>query len=332
MPENREYQLIEALASQLSKGDSASVYRSIGDDTAVVRPPRGKMLLTCDMLVEGVHFRLDFSTPFQLGWKALAVNLSDLAAMGGEPLYALISLGLAAEELDSEFYHQLYRGLNELAELSSLQVVGGDTVHTSGPLVIDLSLVGCCSNHRPVLRTGARPGQVLAVTGKLGASAAGLQWLLENHDQEASSVVEEAIDIHLQPSPRLEEGALAATCMEEGAMIDLSDGLAGDLGHICRESGVSALLEEDKIPLAQSTIEVAEALDRNPLEWALHGGEDYELLMAVEPKDIGKIKRGIEALGTPLTVIGEISKGEGEVILHRSGGSLQLQRGGYTHL
>jgi thiamine-monophosphate kinase len=252
-----------------------------GDDCAVLVPPAGERLVaTVDMLVEGVHFDLRHILPAALGRRALAVNLSDVAAMGARPLWALISLGLPPRT-DDGMLEGLYAGFGEMARRYGFAVVGGNLARLPGPLVIDVALVG--GAERPVLRGGARPGDRLALTGPVGAAAAAL-----------------ARDgTHLEPVPRVAEGRALANCAT--AMIDISDGLAQDLGHLCAESRVGAALFSERIPVAPGAT----------LEQALHGGEDYELLVALPPEAeppvpvhvIGEVRPAAEGLtldGAPL--------------------------------
>jgi len=322
-----EFDLIREMTARLG-GPPPGVIRFIGDDAAVLEPPQGKMLFSCDMMVEGIHFLLDFITPFELGWKALAVNVSDIAAMGGVPRYAVVSLGVGQmEELD--FYREVYRGIRAAGEKFGAGVVGGDTVRTKGPLVIDVAIVGEAEN--PVLRRGACHGDVVAVTGSLGASAAGLEYFLKTKQRGGSPVVEEAVRAHLLPFPRVREAQAALKAGGVTAMIDISDGLAGDIAHICRESGVRAVLDAEMIPVSTCAADIAKELDADPLKWALHGGEDYELLMTVAPASFAAVQEAVCQTGIPLTQIGRVEQGDCEALLQEEGKITRLSRGGYQH-
>jgi thiamine-monophosphate kinase len=283
------------------------VLLDIGDDCAAVAWPGDVLLLTTDTLVEDVHFRRRTATPRDIGAKALAVNLSDIAAMGGEPRYALVALALPPTMPVAEV-DELYAGLDAVAARHGTQVVGGDTCATRGGLVLTITLVGGVAG-RPVSRRGARPGDVLLVTGRLGAAAAGLAVLEDPAGAPAVPAPDVAavVAAHRRPTPRVAEGRLAHASGAATAMIDLSDGLATDLGHLCRESGVGATVRLPALPLDAPTQRVAQALGADALAWALRGGEDYELLLAVAPGGADALARQITAAtGTPVAAIGEV--------------------------
>ena len=308
------------------------VLLDIGDDCAAVVWPGDVLLLTTDTLVEDVHFRRRTATPRDIGAKALAVNLSDIAAMGGEPRYALVALALPpawpVPELD-----ELYAGLDAVAARHGTQVVGGDTCATRDRLVLTITLVGGVAG-RPVSRRGARPGDVLLVTGRLGAAAAGLAAL---EDPAGAPGVPPAdltavVEAHRRPTPRVAEGRLAHGSGAATAMIDLSDGLATDLGHLCRESGVGATVRLATLPVDAATRRVAQALGADALAWALRGGEDYELLLAVDPAAAAALAGRITAAtGTPVTAIGEVRpEAEGLAFLDAEGRPRPV-RPGFDH-
>jgi thiamine-monophosphate kinase len=233
----------------------------IGDDCAILD---GHLLATVDMLVEGVHFRLEDTDPHRLGRRALAINLSDIAAMGGIPRWCLVSLGLPAT---TEFVERFYEGLAEMARRYGVLVAGGNLARLPERMAIDVTVLGTAD--RPITRDGARPGDHIYVTGPLGRSAAGLQCLLRGNQSHPDLVA-----AHLDPVPRIEAGqALVGVAT---AMLDISDGLAQDLGHICERSHVGAAL--DFVPVDEATRQAAAELGLDPLGLALHGGEDYELL------------------------------------------------------
>ena len=333
-----ELGLIRRIAG-LVGGPGPGVLRGIGDDTAVLEFAGGRLLATVDMLVEGVHFDLSFITPWQLGRKALAVNLSDIAAMGGEPLFALVSLGLSGQ-VDEDFVEELYRGMVAMAETCGVGIVGGDTVRSPGGLIVDVAVLGRVA--APLTRSGARPGDLVAVTGHLGASAAGLHWLLRQKERRPEAFVGAAgedgavrsvVRAHLEPVPRLREAAeLTATGLVT-AMIDISDGLASEANHIARESGVGMVIYAEAIPVASATREVARLLGADPLAWALAGGEDYELLLTCAPGSEERLRKAVAATGTPLTFIGEVVPAERGVTLVGGGGTVRaLEPAGYDHL
>ncbi|HEX9896476.1 MAG TPA: thiamine-phosphate kinase [Dehalococcoidales bacterium] len=295
----------------------------IGDDAAVWRPRSPFQIITVDSLVEKVHFSLKTTTWQELGWKAIAVNLSDIAAMGGIPMYALISLGLPSDT-KVEDVQALYDGMIAVTEKFGVTIIGGDTV--GSPIVfISVTVIGCASNKddKVLIRSAARPGDKIAVTGTLGASAAGLAMLTRNlkFPPKATAELRRA---HLQPCPRVIEGQKLLACGVMAGM-DISDGLVGDLTHICEMSRLGACLNIDLVPVSP----VAKACfgDR-ALEFALNGGEDYELLFTAPARVIQRVKK---ALDCRVTVVGEITaKNPGKVVLVDSAGSpINLKKGGW---
>jgi len=288
---------------------AAGVRVGIGDDCAVLEPVAGRALLaTTDLLLEDVHFRRRYARPRDLGWKSLAVNLSDIAAMGGRPRWALVALA-CPEDVTTEEVEAFWAGALALAAEHDVAVVGGDTAASPHGWAVNMTVLGEATLP-PLLRSTARPGDVLAVTGALGRSAAGLA-LLEHPDAAGGLPVdarEDATGAHLRPRPRVREGQWLAAAGGVTAMIDLSDGLATDLGHITEESGVGARVELPRVPVGASARAVAAALGRDALAWATGGGEDYELLLACAPDAYARLAAGLEtATGTPLSAIGEIA-------------------------
>jgi len=323
-----EFGLIELVAGLVGRGLTPETARhglmvGIGDDAAAWRTSSAIQLATTDTMIQGVHFTLDTATWRELGWKALAVNLSDIAAMGGSPKWALVTVGLPGDtEVDSVV--ELYRGMLDVASPSGAAIIGGDTV--SSPLVVvSLTVMGEAVGDALLTRSSARPGDEVAVTGTLGAAAAGLA-MLKRHlsfDPQTTAFLRAA---HLRPQPRLAEGRLL---VEHGvrAAIDISDGLIADLGHICQESRVAACLHADKVPIHPLT---RAAFPTEALELALSGGEDYELLFTTSPRLMAQVA---ERLSIPVAVIGEIVEGEpGKVtLLDSEGREMAWGRGGWDH-
>ena len=301
-----EKRLIEIIRRVCARGPGVRV--GIGDDCAVLEPdPGGLLLATTDLLIEDIHFRRRWAEPADLGWKSLAVNLSDIAAMGGRPRWALVALACPAET-SLEEAEAFFEGALALASEHAVAVVGGDTSASPRGWIVNVTLLGE-TTRAPVLRSTARPGDVIAVTGSLGRSAAGLA-LLERGAAPAGVPADTLADLaaaHLRPRPRVGEGRWLAAAGGVTAMIDLSDGLATDLGHIVEESGVGTRVELQRLPVAASACAVAAALGRDALAWATSGGEDYELLLTCAPDAYTRLATGLEtATGTPLTAIGEI--------------------------
>ncbi len=330
-----EFEIIERMAARYSATwvatqDEIGAVASesgIGDDCAVVRFGDTPVLLASDMLVEGRHFQRTYVEPSALGFKALAVNVSDVAAMGGRPAHALVSLSLPAE-LEVHVVDGIVDGLAEAAETFGVAIVGGDT--TSGDaIVIDVAVTGLLPAGRAVARAGACPGDVLCVTGALGGSHAGLRVLLAHGVGVPVDVrdAEVLVHRHQRPVPRVEGGVAAA---ESGvtAMIDVSDGLLADVGHIAKRSGVSVDVTSERVPVEDGVAEVARAFGFDALASALSGGEDYELAMTVPPERLDAVRTAVEAFEVPLSVIGAVGEGSGVTV---DGATPQVSSAGWDH-
>jgi thiamine-monophosphate kinase len=315
---------------------SSGVEVGIGDDTAVLTvPPGHKLLATTDLLIEDVHFRRTSAAPADIGWKALAVNLSDIAAMGGVPRWALVALAVPADT-DVEAVDAFYAGMAEAAAPHGVTVVGGDTSASPGGWTVNVTLLGIHPGE-PRLRSHARAGDAVAVTGSLGGAAAGLHALEIGLDRArdtglAAARLGEITRAHLRPRARIAEGRWLGQAPGVHAMMDCSDGLVTDLGHIGRESGVGARVRLDRVPVAAAAREAARALGADAQEWAVSGGEDYELLLTCDPAAADRLSGGlVEATGTPLTVIGRIEGAAGEIVFVDADGAPVAVRGGFEH-
>ena len=309
-----EFELIASLAGRL---DPAWDGLGIGDDAAAWLPSPGKLVVaTTDMLVEGIHFRLDWTSPRDLGWKALAVNLSDLAAMGAVPGRALISVALLPKQ--AALVEEMYEGLTELARLTGTRVVGGDTVRSPGPLVVNVVLVGEAEPGRLLRRDGALPGDLLLLTGSVGASAAGLALFLDG-DRDLLSRPEAALLMaaHHRPSPRLAAGwALAGLGVR--CAIDVSDGVVSEAWHVAQASGVAIRLDTDRLPLEAAAVALlGEAKAR---QLAVSGGEDYQLLFTAPEARLAEVVAALGEEDRPTVV--------GRVIGLRPGGHVELVQAG----
>jgi thiamine-monophosphate kinase len=315
-----EFGLIDLLAEMISgaQDKSAASHRKliigIGDDAAAWKGDTGTQLVTTDSLFQDIHFRLSTTSWYELGWKALAVNLSDIAAMGGVPQYALVSLALPPDtEVDD--VRALYQGMIELAQRFGVAIVGGDTCRA--PLVsITITVLGSINKDGVMLtRSAARPGDKIAVTGALGAAAAGMEMLDKKLelDVESGGQLRRAF---LQPEPRVAEGQ-RLVALGVKAAIDISDGLISDLRHICDSSGVGARVEVERIPIAPA---VRTHFSDRALELATTGGEDYELLFTASDDVIETVKA---KLSCPVTVIGEVvAEKPGSVVMVDGHGKL----------
>ncbi len=318
-----EFGLIGRISSRVS--DGVGVRIGIGDDAAAAEPTPGRWLLvTSDMLLEGVHFDLAYTDPFRLGRKSLAVNLSDVAAMGGEPRHFLLSLAVPPG-VTVEFLDRFTEGMLELAREHGVTLIGGDTCRSLSGLVISVTLHGDQAPELVVRRSGARPGDRLFVTGTVGDSALGLELLRRGERQGW------AVDRHLDPTPRVRAGVVLARAGLCSAMIDVSDGLAADLGHILDCSGVGARVELDLLPLSPFFREHAPLVSPTPSILALTGGEDYELLFTVPPERSGEVAPLLAETGVAVTAIGEIIAGSGLAVVGPDGREAAVGRGGYNH-
>jgi thiamine-monophosphate kinase len=301
-----ERRLIEIIRRAARRSPAVRV--GIGDDCAVLEPASGSLLLaTTDLLIEDVHFRRRWATPTDIGWKSLAVNVSDIAAMGGRPRWGLIALA-CPEAVTVEEAEAFYAGVQALAAEHDVAIVGGDTCASPRGWIINVTLLGEAVR-APLLRSTARGGDVIAVTGSLGRSAAGLALLEANPAPPgvAGDARADVITAHLRPRPRTREGLWLGEAGGVTAMIDLSDGLATDLGHLCEESSVGARVDLVRIPVGATVREVARALDRDAVQWATGGGEDYELLLTCAPDAFDRLAGGLaRATGTTLTAVGEM--------------------------
>jgi thiamine-monophosphate kinase len=297
----------------------------IGDDAAAWRGDAAVQLLTVDSFIQDVHFSLDITPWWEVGWKALAVNLSDIAAMGGLPRYAVVSLALP-DDTEVDDVRTLYQGMTSLAQECEVAIVGGDT--SCGPQVaLNITVLGSILDHgeNMLTRSGAKTGDKVAVTGYLGAASAGWEMLAKKlrFDAGTSARLKEAF---LRPRPRLAEGRLL---LEHGvkAAIDISDGLVSDLGHICGASRLGARIDVDAVPVDPA---VRAGFGGKALELALSGGEDYELLFTGSAGVIDNISKIAEC---PVTVIGDMVAGaENRVALFdRNGNPFKLRSGGWEH-
>lgn len=322
-----EFGLIDVLKSD-TINNPASVVVGIGDDAAVVLPtPRHLQLLTTDMMVESVHFDLQTTSAWQLGYKAIAVNLSDIAAMGGMPRHAVISIALPAA-LPVDFVVSLYQGMKEICHEFGVNIVGGDTVSSPHGLVINVAILGEVEPSRLQRRAGAKVGDVVAVTGPLGASACGLE-LLQRGEWEALDFAWPLVTSHLTPQPQVQLGQWLAGMMAT-SMDDISDGLASEVNEIAKASEVGLHINAEQIPLLPALKEASGWLGKTALEYALYGGEDYQLLFTIPREQFGLLKA--DPRGSQLTVIGEVvHRSQGVKLRDAAGGLQPLAPQGYNH-
>ncbi|HWO01814.1 MAG TPA: thiamine-phosphate kinase [Blastocatellia bacterium] len=333
-----ESEIISRIRLRARKTDSVVV--GVGDDAAVVRTSGSKDLIACcDLMVEGVHFRREWASPKLIGRKALAATLSDVAAMGAVAKFAMVSAALP-RGCSSEFIDNLFEGIFELADSCGVSIIGGDTSASSDLVFIDTSAIGECERGRAITRSGAQAGDVIYVTGELGASALGLM-LLERGvtlaEPSASGegaepqMHREALRKHLAPAPRLQLGRVLGERALASAMIDISDGLSTDLSHVLDESGVGAIIHASAIPIARCVESLsAGSSEFDALELALHGGEEYELLFTAQPELKAALEELASDLQTRITAIGEAVSGGG-MLLETEGNLTRLAARGFQH-
>lgn len=311
---------------RIAAATNPAVLTGIGDDCAVLRllPGRGKRekidtLVTTDFSLEGIHFRRDWHPPESVGHRCLARGLSDIAAMGGEPVAAFLSLALP-RDLPQSWVDRFARSLVSLAEKYSVNLAGGDTAESPNGVLADIVVVGTTPKGKAILRSGARPGDYIYVSGELGGSAAAVWEMRKNPKRKLNP---REYPRHFFPAPRIELGRSLREKGLASAMIDTSDGLSTDLGHVCKESGVGAELQAEAIPAAS----VGKPLREVDLQFALHGGEDYELLFTAPggkriPSRIGEV---------PITQIGHITRSSKIFLMNRSGVGYELHPRGWEH-
>jgi thiamine-monophosphate kinase len=318
-----EFALIAAIKEMAAKGEG--VIKGIGDDAAVLRPCPGMVsLVTTDLLLEGVHFRLEFTDPYRLGRKAVAANLSDIASCGGQPRALLASLAIAADA-ELAFVQALYKGLLEQAQEFKVALVGGDTSQGE-KLMISVTLIGEAEEAKIVYRSGAKKGDLIYVTGTLGDAALGLRQLKQGKREGV------LIQQHLVPAPRVTEGQAIAQQGLATAMIDISDGLVADLGHIAEASQVGAEIRLSQLPLSEEYRKEVRAYSNDPYALALTGGEDYELLFTSPPEKEQAVAKLAQELGIPITAIGEIVDASAGIrVIGEGGKEYLLKHKGHDH-
>jgi len=343
-----EFDFIRKIREQAgTRGASSDLIRGIGDDAAVFKSTAGSnLVITTDLLIEDIDFRHDSTQPNLLGHKALAVSLSDIAAMGARPRWAMLSLGLQQGVWDSNFRDQFYEGLFQLADRYGVKLIGGDISRSPDKTVIDSIVIGECATGRALLRSGAQPGDAIFVTGFLGDAAAGLRLLERGARLPAPEPLTENLDAtdepdrgphpidslllrQLKPEPRVGWGLLLGDKQLATSMIDLSDGLSSDLNHLCIESQVGALIDASRIPIDPFVRDVCGRRALDPLMLALHGGEDFELLFTVSPEKEAKLPKRVD--GIAVTRIGKITEASSGVQISEGPRKWTLEPGGWEH-
>jgi thiamine-monophosphate kinase len=322
-----ESEIIARIRRQARASDDLIV--GIGDDAAVIQAGGRNLIACCDLMVEGIHFRRQWIPPYLLGRKSLAVTLSDVAAMCGVARFAMISIALPGG-ISTEFVDEIFRGLFDMAHENSVSIIGGDTSSSPEAIFIDTSVIGECEKDKAVTRSGARPGDAIYITGSLGASLLGLKLLEQGIriETETGPIRREALMKHLSPEPRLKFGAAIGEAGLANAMIDISDGLSRDLWHILDESNCGAVIKGDLLPVASCVRLTAE--NKDALSFALHSGEEYELLFTARTEDEAQIQSIAESANLPVTLIGEIVSDK-EFYLEHGGKRELIKPSGYEH-
>lgn len=329
-----EFGLIDHLTDDL-KTVQASTLFGVGDDAAVIDAGEQAVIVTTDQLIEGIHFDLMYHPLKHLGYKSIVVNLSDIYAMNGTPEQVMISVGIS-NRFSVEAMEEFYAGVKKACESYNVDLVGGDTASSNKGFIINVTAIGRAPGEDIVYRNGASPGDLICITGDLGAAYLGLQ-ILEREKQIFLSQPGVKPDLEgqdyligrqLKPEARRDTiEYMRRSQIRPTAMIDISDGLASDLMHICKASGVGAFIEEGNVPIRQETELMAIKFKLDPITCALNGGEDYELLFTARPEDLEKLK-----VMPDIFISGEIVKKEDGITLHTTGGNIhELKAQGWTH-
>ena len=329
-----EFGLIEELTKGFSSNHQNTI-KGVGDDAAVIKRGDKAVVISTDMLVEGIHFDMMYSPLMHLGYKAIVVNLSDIFAMNATPSHVTVSLALSSK-FDTVALKELYKGIQKACDFYKVDLVGGDTTSSLKGLVISVTAYGTASESDVVYRSGARNGDVLCVTGDLGAAYLGLQVLerekrlyLDNPGVQPELAKHQYV-IERQLKPEARQDAIEFFRLNKfkpTSMIDISDGLSSDLMHLCKQSGLGAHVEEGKVPMHDETQTLAIDFRLDPITCALSGGEDYELLFTIAPEDLEKVR-----FMPDMAIIGEMNEAKDGIKLHTTGGNIYpLKAQGWNH-
>ncbi|KGA97773.1 thiamine monophosphate kinase [Alkalihalobacillus alcalophilus ATCC 27647 = CGMCC 1.3604] len=322
-----EFAFIDSVTPTGTKQEGLVV--GIGDDAAMYQATEGFNQVICvDTMVEGIHFRKDTLTPYQIGRKVLAINLSDIAAMGAIPRYFVVSIAVPSTWNEEEL-QEIYRGMNELAERYNVDLIGGDTVSTNSALVLTITTTGEVEQGKMLLRSVAKPGDIVFLTGEVGGSAAGLD-LLNKRGLEGPYTEEEMtlVKIHQEPKPQIEAGRILAEIKERVALNDVSDGVASEANELATASQVTIEIDAQCLPGQLTT---SYKTREQALEWALFGGEDFQLIGTTSETAFPKLVQLFKEKGIRLTAIGKVYEGKPEVWLKDRNKKGKLDRKGYNH-
>lgn len=327
-----EYRLVARICEKLERtfGIDKRVIVGLGDDTAVLDINGTKLVLTIDTQLEDAHFRRRWMPPFELGWKSVAVSVSDVVAMGGKPIAALLGIGLTGEE-PVAFVDEFYEGAIALCQSTGILLLGGDTVRSPLGLMFSSVVIGIVEGE-PIRRSGAQIGDSIVVTGFVGEASAGF-WLLEQDvDFMSSPLLQHCIKRFRQPEPKV-NAVQVLRSFPVHAAIDISDGLVIDAQRIANASKVQILLDLTKLPLSDALKEAAKVTGRDPISLALTGGEDYELLLSVPVSVLTEFCQALKAIDITAHPIGEVGAhhDEGQVLGKHDNGTVSLLHGGFQH-
>ncbi|MFI5251869.1 MAG: thiamine-phosphate kinase [Bacteroidota bacterium] len=339
-----EVGLIERIAKIVTvRSDDETLQKNlllgIGDDTAVYRPTPGMLaLLTTDSFIEGIHFDLTFTSFQHLGWKAMAANVSDIASMGGNPRYAVITISIP-KKVSVEMVEEFYKGAVAACKKYGCIIAGGDTTASIGNIAITVAMTGEAAEGKILFRKGAQPGDLICVSGHLGASHAGLKILQREKQRFLDSAEPQsfqpnlapyafALEKHLMPKPRIDISTLLVTKVSTHSCIDISDGLASEVHRLCAAGGTGAKIYEHNLPLDSITQTIAGEFSDHPTDYALYGGEEYELLFTMNDKEFEKL----ESLTSDVTIIGRMTgQSEGIELVRENGEPEALPFSGWDH-
>lgn len=335
-----EFALIRELTSMFTSYRSTTLVPN-GDDAAIYKPTSGTGQIVCvDTLVEGVHFTRKTMSPYQIGYKSLAVNISDLAAMGGKPIYFLVAIAIPKTGWERHELVQIFQGMKQLADTWQLDLLGGDLVSSRAGLMITVTAIGEVDQRVKLLRSHAEPGHLLFTTGYLGQSAAGLDFLLHREertplftDSEYELIVNPLLVAHQTPIPHVPQGQILAKFGLDSklALNDVSDGLASETHEIATQSRVNIIIEKERLPLSPALTTYAQKIGVDPYKWIFTGGEDF-VLVGTLPRELEpQVANSFQDQGFPFHIIGYIEEGEGDVWLEEQGKLSRLAKSGYNH-
>lgn len=302
----------------------------IGDDCAIIPANEDEeYVVTADLLVEGVHFLRDTITPEQLGYKSLAVNLSDIAAMGAKPIGAFMSIAIP-KDVSPQLLDGFTKGFLELSQKYETPLLGGDTTKSLRDLMINITVIGKCKRGEAKLRSGAQDGDCICSTGFLGDSAAGLNLLLNNHKPQQDTNY--FIERHNKPEPRINEGLWLAKHESITSMMDISDGVGSDLSHIAKASNLEAVVNIDRIPISEQLLNAYDTYNWNIHKLSISGGEDYELLFTINQEQLSEVLTAYQQqFGKPFYMLGVMRNGEGGSVVWQNDQSETFNFDGFNH-